>query len=100
MTANMERLRGWKVVWVSRDSVEVTRKYCEQNQISPSDVLADPTYGTFVQLGLEKVPHMVVIRPDGVVEKVWRGRLDGAVVKDISAYLRAPGERLTHAPQL
>lgn len=95
-----ERLRGnpaWKVVWVSRDSVQVTRKYCERNGIPLNYVLANPTHRTYEQLGLEKVPHMIVTRSDGRIEKVWRGRLDSRMLSDVSNYLNISREVSTTA---
>jgi hypothetical protein len=41
-----------------------------------SNTLADPSYGTYLQLGLARVPNIVVVRGDSTVEKVWVGRLD------------------------
>ncbi len=68
--------KGVRVLWVSRDPIEITRDYCVKHGISLSDVLADPPYRTFAQLGLARVPNTLLVGPDGRVEKVWAGRLD------------------------
>ncbi len=49
--------RGVRVLWISRDPIEITRDYCTKHGIRLSDALADPPYGTFVQLGLARVPN-------------------------------------------
>ena len=70
------RQRGVAALWVSRDSVEVTREYCERLQIPLSNVMADPPSRSFVQLGLQAVPSTIVVGPGGLIEKVWSGALD------------------------
>jgi peroxiredoxin len=67
-----------RVLWVSRDPIEITRDYCAKHGIPLSDVLADPPHRTFAQLGLARVPNTLLVGPDGRVEKVWAGRLDKA----------------------
>ena len=37
---------GVRVLWVSRDPIEVTKEYCLKRGIPLSDVLADPPYRT------------------------------------------------------
>ena len=68
--------KGVRVLWVSRDPIEITRDCCVKHGIPLSDVLADPPYRTFAQLGLTRVPNTFLVEPDGRVEKVWAGRLD------------------------
>jgi hypothetical protein len=68
--------KGVRILWVSRDPIEITRDYCVKHGIPLSDVLADPPYRTFAQLGLTRVPNTLLVEPDGRVEKVWAGRLD------------------------
>src|SRR5229473_2579561 len=53
--------KGVRVLWVSRDQIEMTRDYCVKHGISLSDVLADPPYRTFAQLGLARVPNTVLV---------------------------------------
>jgi peroxiredoxin len=67
-----------RVLWVSRDSIEVTRDYCAKHGIRPSETLADPPNRTFAQLGLARVPNTLLVGAKGRVEKVWAGRLDQA----------------------
>ena len=75
-----------RVVWLSRDPVEITRDYCMKHGIHLADTLADPPYGTYVQLCLARVPNAVLVRAGGTVEKVWAGRLDQAGWKSMFAY--------------
>jgi peroxiredoxin len=82
--------KGVRVLWVSRDPVEITRDYCVKRGIPLFDTLADPPYRTFVQLGLARVPNTLLVGADGRVEKVWAGRLDQAGWDTIFAYF---GER-------
>jgi peroxiredoxin len=89
--------RGVRVLWVSRDPIEVTRDYCTKHGIPPSDVLADPPYRTFAQLGLARVPNTLLVGAGGRVEKVWAGRLDQAGWNTIFAYF---GERQETASSL
>jgi peroxiredoxin len=83
--------KGVRVLWVSRDPIEITRDYCAKHDIRLSDTLADPPYRTFAQLGLARVPNTVLVGPEGRVEKVWVGRLDQAGWNAMFAYF---GERV------
>jgi peroxiredoxin len=76
--ASMLERRGVRVLWVSRDPIEITSDYCMKHGIPLSDTLADPPYRTFNQLGLARVPNTVLVAAEGKVEKVWAGRLDEA----------------------
>jgi len=84
--ANTLELKGVRVLWVSRDPIEITRDYCSKHGIPLSDVLADPPYRTFAQLGLVRVPNTVLVGAEGRVEKVWAGRLDHAGWNTMFAY--------------
>ena len=75
-----------RVLWVSRDPIEITRDYCTKHGIRLSDTLADPPYRTFAQLGLARVPNTLLVGANGTVEKVWPGRLDQAGWNSMSAY--------------
>jgi peroxiredoxin len=77
---------GIRVLWLSRDPMEITRDYCMKHGISLSDTLADPPHRTYVQLGLARVPNTVLVGADGRVEKVWVGRLDQAGWNTIFGY--------------
>ncbi len=68
--------KGIRVLWVSRDPIEITRDYCAKHGIPLSDTLADPPYRTYAQLGLARVPNTLLVGAGGTVEKVWAGRLD------------------------
>ena len=82
--------KGVRVLWVSRDPIEITRDYCTKHGIRLSDTLADPPYRTFAQLGLARVPNTLLVGAEGRVEKVWAGRLDQAGWDTMFAYF---GER-------
>jgi peroxiredoxin len=82
--------RGVRVLWLSRDPIEITRDYCTKHGIRLSDTLADPPYRTFAQLGLARVPNTLLVGAEGRVEKVWAGRLDQAGWNTMFAYF---GER-------
>src|SRR6266478_2527601 len=43
LASTLER-KGVRVVWVSRDPIEITRDYCLKHGIRLSDTLADPPY--------------------------------------------------------
>ena len=90
MTKDLKRRGNWKVLWLSRDPVPDTLKYCQRNGIPAEDVLADPGHRTYTQLALEQVPHMVVVDHAGVVEKVWGGFLNAELKKNIFSYFDAP----------
>lgn len=83
--ANALEQKGIRVLWVSRDPVEVTREYCLKHGIPLIDVVADPPYSTYVQLGLARVPNTVLVSGN-TVEKVWAGRTDPAGWSSIFAY--------------
>jgi peroxiredoxin len=81
------RRHGQRLIWLSRDSVESTRDYCEKAGIVPSDVFADPPNRTYIQLGLQVVPNTIVVGPGGIVEKVWTGPLDESKAEQVLAFL-------------
>jgi peroxiredoxin len=89
--------KGVRVLWVSRDPIEITRDYCLKHGIRLSDTLADPPYRTFAQLGLARVPNTVLVGAGGQVEKVWAGRLDQAGWNTMFSYF---GERQETASPL
>ena len=89
--------KGVRVLWVSRDPIEITRDYCLKYGIRLSDTLADPPYRTFAQLGLARVPNTLLVGVEGRVEKVWAGRLDQAGWNTMFAYF---GERQETASPL
>ena len=88
--ANTLEQKGARVLWVSRDPIEVTREYCLKHGIPLVDAVADPPYRTYLQLGLARVPNTVLVGPGGTVEKVWVGRLDQDGWNSVFAYF---GER-------
>jgi len=80
------RQRGWEVVWLSRDPVDVTRPYCLEHGIPFWEAIAEPTVQTYFQLGLASVPGTIAIGPDGVVRKVWSGEFRSDSWSQLSAY--------------
>lgn len=80
------RRRGWRIAWISRDPVDTTVDYCRERQIPLTEIYADPPYRTYAQLSLRAVPNTIVVGADGLVEKVWHGRLDQAASKGVLAY--------------
>jgi peroxiredoxin len=88
--ASILEQKGVRVLWVSRDPIEITRDYCLKHGIRLSDALADPPYRTFAQLGLARVPNTLLVGANGTVEKVWAGRLDQAGWNTMFTYF---GER-------
>jgi len=90
--ANTLERKGVRVLWVSRDPIEITRDYCTKHGIPLSDTLADPPYRTFAQLGLARVPNTLLVGAEGRVEKVWAVRLDQAGWNTMFAYFGEPPE--------
>ena len=76
--ASALRQKGVRVIWFSRDPVDVTKDYCTRHGIDVSDVFADPPYRSYLQLGLSRVPNTLLVGTGGQVEHVWAGRLDAA----------------------
>ncbi len=79
--------RGWRVLWVSRDPVDVTRDYCVREGIPLSDVVAEPPYWLYWQLGLHRVPDTISVGKGGTVARVWPGVVAGSNWKRALAYL-------------
>jgi peroxiredoxin len=89
--------RGVRVLWLSRDPVEITREYCMKHGLPLSNTLADPPYRTYLQLGLARVPNTVLVKADSTVEKVWAGRLDQAGWNSMFAYFDERQETASRA---
>jgi peroxiredoxin len=89
--------KGVRVLWISRDPIEITRDYCVKHGIPLSETLADPPYRTFAELGLARVPNTLLVGADGRVERVWAGRLDQAGWDTMFAFF---GERQEAASPL
>jgi hypothetical protein len=88
--ASALKQKGVRVLWVSRDSIDVTREYCLKHGIPLSETLADPPFRTYIELGLATVPNTLLIGARGTVEKAWVGRLDPTSWSTLFAYF---GER-------
>jgi peroxiredoxin len=88
--ASALKRKGLRVLWVSRDSVEITTVYCLSHGIPLADTLADPPFRTYLQLGMAEVPNTVLVGSDARIEKVWGGRLGQGGWNSVFAYF---GER-------
>ena len=74
--ANALEQRGIRVLWISRDRIDITRDYCLKHGIPVSDTVADPPYRTYVQLGLARVPNTLLIGAGGCRYRKSRLRAD------------------------
>jgi len=85
--------KGVRVLWVSRDPIEITRNYCVKYGIRLSDTLADPPYRTFAQLGLARVPNTLLVGAEGRVEKGvgWTSG-SGRLEHDVCLFWRTAGD--------
>lgn len=92
------KAKGIRTVWVSRDSIDVTKDYCLKHGMAFTDVLAEPSHGTWVQLGLARVPNTLLIGNGGKVEKVWAGRLDQPAWDIVFAYFGEHQQTASSAP--
>jgi peroxiredoxin len=91
---------GWRVLWVSRDPIKNAAEYSAKQQIPADEVIADPTYRTYMALSLKAVPSTVVVGAGGHVEKVWTGRLDKKEAwSDVATYLNLRQKELPSAPE-
>ena len=90
----LRRRKDWRVLWISRDSVQMTKEYCEDADIPSQETLAEPTYQTFTLLDLRVVPNTVVADSEGRVERVWPGELDATGWKDLFTFLHMPPEAI------
>lgn len=88
MTKALRNRKGWRVCWVSRDSLESTRQYLNTLGIMADEIVAEPPQSTYLGLGLAKVPQMISVSSDGEVERVWRGRLTEQAEAEIAAHLQ------------
>lgn len=98
--ASMLKPKGVRVLWVSRDPIEVTRDYCLKQGIPLTDAVADPPYRTYLQLGLSRVPNTLLVGPGGIVEMVWAGRLDQPGWNRISEYFGGGQKGTSAAPNV
>jgi hypothetical protein len=52
-------------------------------------VLADPTYGTYLQMKLGLVPQTVLVDPDGEAVAVWPGSIEDGPEAEIETAIRS-----------
>jgi hypothetical protein len=88
ITSELRRRGEWRILWVSRDPVALTKDYCEGHNVPFSETLADPTYRTHLALDLRAVPNTIAVDSKGVVDKVWRGELQSSQWKQVFDYFQ------------
>ena len=64
-----------RIVGVSQDDAEASRRYYAQYGSATFDLLldAEPAFAASNAFGVEAVPHHVLLSPDGIVKKVFAG---------------------------
>lgn len=94
LTSALRCRSDWRVVWISRDSIETTKRHFLANNLSLMDTFAEPTNTTYSALSLYAVPSMIVVGHDGVVQRVWSGRLRPKKCMELSQFFGIPYEAL------
>lgn len=87
LTSRVSHSGKWRVLWVSRDSMEITKSFLHSVQLDPERMRAEPSHRAYIKLGLDKVPQMIAVTAGGVVDRVWKGRLEGKTESDLMSYL-------------
>lgn len=82
-------LRGGerKVVWISRDPLLATSEYLSKDRPA-GIVLIDVPHRVYAQLALRFVPQTTAIGRDGIVERVWRGKIGEMRWREIDEFLK------------
>lgn len=99
LASQLDQTGNWTILWISRASVDNTRKYALYHGLPIHSVIADPSYILYRTLRMEYVPQMIAVSPSGFVGKVWIGDQHWSV--DDVKYARgtsALGERDTNIP--
>jgi hypothetical protein len=91
LAAKLKTRSDWRVMWTSRDSVGLTAERLSAEDKSSCEILADPPYRTYLQLGMAAVPKTIAVRADGSVDRAWEGRLQGEGWDEIAAYFGVSG---------
>lgn len=78
---------GWRTLWISRGDPEETRTYCNASGIPLEETLVNPSYATYVRLGLAAVPQVVAVGANGKIDEVWLGRLNMESAKAATQFL-------------
>jgi hypothetical protein len=80
-----------RVIWISRETPSETSAFFSTYYGPVTGVvIAEPTYATFDQIKLSRVPQTVLLKA-GVVLASWPGLVDAEVEKQIVATLNAFG---------
>ena len=87
LASEARRKPDWRVVWLSRDPISITKKYFEDNGLGSTDVLAEPTNLTHRALRMYAVPYTIVVDDHGIVQKIWAGALTPDTIREISQVL-------------
>lgn len=83
----LRRRVGWRVLWISRDPIDVSKEYFERTNTPLAEALADPPNRTYSQLHLQAVPSTLVVGAGGIVEQCWTGLLSPTDWGIIYSYL-------------
>ena len=83
---------SWQVVWISQDPLPDARAFVAQHQIADGRVLTDLPWRLYWRLGLHAVPTTAIVGPDGVVERIWLGRVDEDDLQEIVAFFTSMEE--------
>ncbi|MEI9974349.1 MAG: hypothetical protein WDO73_21265 [Ignavibacteriota bacterium] len=75
---------------MSQNLEMATRRYCEEQRLPLANVLWNPTHHTYLQLGLDSVPNLIVVDHSGVVQKVWSGQLSPQRWRELAEYTGVP----------
>jgi hypothetical protein len=67
IAAGLRATGSWRIIWITRGSVESGRKYAEANKIPLNEVFAEPSYLTYRTLAMDLVPQVVVVDASGRV---------------------------------
>ena len=73
LTSTLRPTNRWKIVWISRDALEKTKRFATLHRIPEAEVLAYPLYEAASSLKLDAVPQMLVVTAQGLVTKAWGG---------------------------
>ena len=95
LAASLRQRAGWRILFVSRDPLALTSEFRQRTEIPSSEILADPPFRTYLQLGLHSVPRMIVVGDGGVVERVWSGGLDPAGWDQVFDWFHTPRPTLS-----
>lgn len=89
LTSALKQRADWRVLWVSRDPLEETKKYFGLLRMTQPDAMADPPFRTYEQLGLRTVPRTIAVLSGGNVDRIWTGELAPTSWREVFSYFGA-----------